>query len=439
MKKIREIVKKNIHPKLWRFLADSYIFIMTNRLYVYYLFYISPKRQEKALKRIRKKDKIKVAFFLIHESVWKYDLVYRLMVEHPKFDPVIFVCPVVNYGKDSMLYEMNKSFTVFKNKGYNVLRTFDDITGKYLDIQKEYAPDIIFYTNPYNGLIDKRYYIYKFPTTLICYVPYAIMTTKYDSFFNLDFHNIVWKIFSETPLHHKILTEKQKIKARNSIVTGFPGFDQLLINKKPDDKVWKSTSENLKRVIWAPHHLMKELNKVSNFLEYYDYFLELANRYQDKLQIAFKPHPLLRLKLEKDPDWGKKKTDAYFEKWDILANGQLENGNYDDLFLTSDALIHDCGSFMAEYLVTGKPTLFMVRNEAVMEEWNEFGQKVVSLHYQSRNFQEVDDFIMDVVLSEKDWMKEDRKTFVREFLIQNPKSTASENILRYLEGQIFKY
>jgi hypothetical protein len=48
------------------------------------------------------------------------------------------------------------------------------------------------------GSSDYRYYIKQFSDTLTGYVPYAIMTTKYELFYNMDFHNLVWKIFSET-------------------------------------------------------------------------------------------------------------------------------------------------------------------------------------------------------------------------------------------------
>ena len=41
---------------------------------------------------------------------------------------------------------------------------------------------------------------------------------------------------------------------------------------------------------------------------------------------------------------------------------------YVELFKSSDALIHDCGSFMAEYLVTNKPVLFLEKNNYKIEE-----------------------------------------------------------------------
>jgi hypothetical protein len=438
MTELKLTIKKFVPEKIWISLIRIYNFLKLRDLYNAYLIKKAPQRHQKALEKIRKKDIIKVAFFLTHESVWKYDVLFDLMLRHSKFEPVVFVCPVVDYGPENMLIEMNKAFKAFKNKGYNVVKTYDNETGTYLDIRKTFSPDIIFYTNPYESLQDYRYYIKYFPDTLTCYVPYAIMTVNYGFIYDLDFHNLVWKIFSETPVHKEIVSNLQRNKGQNSIVTGYPGFDELLINKTINETVWKNKNAALKKIIWAPHHSMTELNKVSNFLEYYDFFLELAVNYKDKLQIAFKPHHLLRVKLESDSYWGKEKTDVYFKKWESLENGQLEDGDYTALFLTSDALIHDCGSFMAEYLVTGKPSLFMVRDETIMQYWNTFGEKAIAAHYQSRNKEQVIDFIENVVLNENDWMKEQRDNFVQDTLIPKNKRTASENILAYLESQIFQ-
>jgi hypothetical protein len=437
MQELKLIIKRFIPEKIWISFIRVYNFLKLRDLYDLYLIKKAPGRHQKALEIVRKKKNIRVAFFLTHESVWKYDVLFDLMLSHPKFEPMLFVCPVVDYGMENMLIEMDKTFNAFKKKGYNTVKTYDNESGKYLDIKKTFSPDIIFYTNPYQALQYYRFYIKQFPNTLTCYVPYAIMTVNYDFIYNLDFHNLVWKIFSETLIHKEIALQKQKNKGQNSVVMGYPGFDRLLINKNPNRDVWKNKNDALKKIIWAPHHSMTELNKVSNFLEYFDFFLEMADNYKDKLQIAFKPHHLLRVKLESDSYWGKERTDIYYNKWESLENGQFEGGGYIDLFLTSDALIHDCGSFMGEYLITGKPSLFMVRDESIMEYWNTFGEKALAVHYQSRNKKQVIDFIENIVLNENDSMKEERNNFVQNNLIPKNNQTASENILKYLEGQIF--
>ena len=430
-------IKTYVPEIIWISLINTYNFIGLRKLYAFYLIKKAPKRHRKALEIVRKKESVKVAFFLNHESVWKYEVLYDLMVKHPRFEPKIFVCPVVNFGMENMLFEMDKAFYAFNNKGYNVIKTYSKETGEYLDVKNTFSPDLVFFTNPYEALQDYRYYIKQFAKNLTCYVPYSISTANYEFAYNLDFHSLVWKIFSETSFHKEIASHNKISKGKNTVITGYPGFDPLLINKKPKE-VWKNKNPALKKIIWTPHHLMNELSKVSNFLEYYDFFLELAATYKDKIQITFNPHPLLRVKLENDPNWGKEKTDIYYNKWVNLENGQFGKGYYIDLFLTSDALIHDSGSFMAEYLFTGKPSLFMVRDESIMDYWNFFGEKSLAVHYQSRNQKQVIDFIENVVLNENDSMKEERNAFVKNTLLPENNLTASENILNYLENEIFR-
>jgi hypothetical protein len=55
------------------------------------------------------------------------------------------------------------------------------------------------------------------------------MTTKYELFYNTDFHNLVWKIFSETSLHQQIAMDRQLNKGINNVVTGYPGFDPIFV------------------------------------------------------------------------------------------------------------------------------------------------------------------------------------------------------------------
>lgn len=438
--KIQELklaIKRYIPKKIWISLIEVYNFVGIREWSTFYLIIKAPKRHQKALELVRKKQSVKVAFFLTHESVWKYSVLYDLMLHHPKFEPELFVCPVVNFGKENMIFEMDKTYNGFKNNGYKVIKTYNTETREYLNIKNTFSPDLVFFTNPHEALQDYRYYINQFANTLTCYVPYGVSAINYELDHILGFHNLVWKIFTETSIHKEIAVQKQRNKGRNRVVTGYPGLDPLLICKAPKE-VWKNKNPALKRIIWTPHHLMHELNKGSNFLEYYDIFLELAATYKDKIQITFNPHPLLRIKLEKDPNWGKEKTDTYFNKWINLENGQYGNGSYTDFFLTSDALIHDSISFMSEYLITGKPYLFMIRNESIMDYWNNYGEKVLAVHYQSRNKKQLIDFIENVVLNENDWMKTERDNFLQNTLLQKNGLTASENILNYLENELFK-
>ena len=136
---LKLIIKSYIPETIWISLIKIYNFMGLSELYVFYLFRNAPKRHRRALELVRKKENVKVAFFLNHESVWKYEVLYDLMVKHPRFEPKIFVCPVVNFGTENMLFEMDKAFEAFKNKGYNVVKTYNNDTAEYLDVKKTFS------------------------------------------------------------------------------------------------------------------------------------------------------------------------------------------------------------------------------------------------------------------------------------------------------------
>lgn len=402
---------------------------LIKRLRYKYLIKILPFRYRRIIKKLRYEDKIKVAFFAVHSSVWKYDYLYQLMVENPRFEPVIVVCPVVNFGMENMLNEMDKCHNMFKVKGYNVVRTYDKETDSYLDVRKEINPHIIFYTNPYQGLIDDRYYVTQFLDKLTCYVSYNFgNSNNFEMFHNQKLHNLVWRLYAETE-EHKLYSQKYAgNKGKNIEVTGYPGIDKFIDRSYQYEDMWKIKDSSVKRIIWAPHHTIKENEVVyySCFLKYYQFMFDVAEKYKDKIQIAFKPHPLLRVKL--NSYWGKEETDKYYEKWDALPNCMFVDSDYVDLFLSSDAMIHDCGSFITEYLYTLSPVMRTDNDIEPSTEFNDFALECLSLHYHAKSEEEVEQFIINVINGE-DKLKKKRMDFYNTKLMPPHKQLASENIL----------
>jgi len=393
-----------------------------------------------ALALVQKKDKIKVAFLLIHESVWKYEEVYKLMINSNRFEPVVFVCPYTAFSKEIMLREIHRTYDSFKSKGYNVVKTLDESKGKWLDLKKIYRPDLVFFTNPGN-LTRPEYSITNYQNCLTCYVPYGFKNSYlYQSHFNSTMQNFVWKFFLETEIHKKLSKQYARNKSYNTIVTGFPGMDKFLQeNYKPKD-VWKIKDNKIKRIIWAPHHTIKGQGATldySNFLEYADFMIEITKKYNNLIQIAFKPHPVLRAKLSKDEVWGKTKTDRYYSKWSEIDNGQLQEGEYVDLFKTSDGMIHDSSSFVIEYLYTGKPVMFLFENDNIVDKFNEVGKLAFKSLYHGKSFEDVDKFINNVILNGMDTRYSDRIKIYNSIIKPPNNITASENIVNYLESVIF--
>ncbi len=378
--------------------------------------------------RLRNIDIYTVAFFAIHASVWKYDYLYRLMEKHPKFNPIIVICPVVNFGFDNMLQVMEKCYERFSSD-YNCIKAYDKESHSYIDVRESINPDIIFYTNPYKGLIDDRYYIDKFRDKLTCYVSYNFGNScLYTMFHNLELHNLVWRLYAETEKHKQYSQIYAYNKGINVKVTGYPGIDKFIDKSHKPKDTWKIKDLSLKRIIWAPHHTFSEDEVVyySCFLQYHQFMLDLASKYEGKIQLAFKPHPLLRVKLNKY--WGKDRTDRYYDAWANLSNGVLEESDYVDLFLTSDAMIHDCGSFITEYLYTLKPVMRTDNEIDPSNEFNDFALECLSLHYHAKSTNDIELFVTNLI-DGIDPLKEQRISFYKKNLLPPNGQLASQNIM----------
>ncbi|HPX76341.1 MAG TPA: CDP-glycerol glycerophosphotransferase family protein [Bacteroidales bacterium] len=404
-------------------------------------FYYHQAKYKKIVAKKGKKERLKVAFFAFQDSIWKYDSLYKKLENHPKFDPVIVVIPYVTYGHESMLAEMNKTTKALANKGYKVIKSYNENTKKFMSVKKEIDPDLIFFTTPFR-LTSPEYQISNYLDRLTAYVPYGFMTIKMkEDQYNQMFHNLVWRCYYETPIHKEMAKNVSHIKAKNVVVTGYPPVDTYLNTSYKPKEVWKNLDTRVKRIIWAPHHTLKaniSMSNYSNFLTYSEFFFELIEKLNHKIQVAFKPHPILKLKLYKHPEWGKERTDKYYLRWATTPNCQLEEGDYDDLFLTSDALIHDSISFISEYCLTGKPMLFTVSDNKVTELFNTFGSKAFQLSYMAYNEVDIVQFVENVVLNGNDSRKNERLTFVNDILKPPNNQTAVNNIINDLIENIWQ-
>lgn len=396
------------------------------------------RNYSKIIEVLKKKNKIKVAFFLIHDSVWKYDLLFKLFQENSRYEPFVVICPYIVYGEERMIEDLKKSEDFVKSKEYPYYITYNFKTKKWLDVNKELSPDIIFYTNPHQGLTKEEYYINNYFYSLNCYVPYAFMSPgdyQTQGQYNQKIHNLSWKLFYETSYHKKIAIKNSYIKGKNVEILGYPGLDPLIDNKIPLD-VWKIKNKKIKRIIWAPHHFIDSGNFCSNFLEYADFIISFLMDNKDRIQIAFKPHPILKSKLYEHLDWGKDRTDKYYNIWNEIENGQLEEGEYIDLFKTSDAIIHDSGSFISEYLVLNKPSIFMVRNNNVLNSFNLYGSKALENYYLSYSHKDLISILEEVIFKGNDYLKENRTKFINKLLLPPNNSLASNNIFNLINSVI---
>lgn len=429
MGKIRTFVGKTIPTPLKNILKEWY---WRNKVH-----YIKLPYEKKAICALKGKKKIRVVFLALYKAVWKYDSLYQLMKADERFDPIVLVCPIVNYGVKHMLEQMEISFKHYKSLGYNVISSYNKDSDTYIDLEKDLQPDILFYTNPYKGLIDNRYYIDRFPNILTCYVPYGFNPVKFEWTYNLNFHNLLWRFFCETQITKEMIDKGSFTHGINCVVVGYPLYEKFCKEPIKNFGLWKEQEQKKKKIIWAPHHSLEDCGglQLSTFLSYYKFFFELAQKYFNDIQIVFKPHPLLKEKLYQHPDWGKEKTDTYYKEWDSHPNTQLFEDDYIDLFKTSDAIIHDCGSFTTEYLYTQKPCMYLT-NGHNLEQYNELGKQAFNCYYHGNNASDIISFIEKVIIKGEDTQIDARKDFFIRNLLPPNGLTAAENIINEIKKQI---
>lgn len=359
--------------------------------------YISRFHHHIEVKRIRKKaasgGKIKVVFLLMDIPLWKTDSLYKRMVDDPLYDPLILAIPRTDTTEVN--HQVDEVYDHFKNLGYKIVNSFDSKTQTWLDLEKDIKPDIIFITNPHK-LTLPQYYIKSFLNKLTCYVPYFEQTCDdYSTHFNNETVNRCWCVFQINELHRQISKKHSFVLGRNVIVTGYPAMEPFYSGEYITSNVWRNNGK--KKIIIAPHHSIENSTKLSNatFLTNADYFVELAKLYKTDVDFAFKPHPLLKQKLYEHKEWGKIRTDKYWNFWQNSENTQLESGPYIDLFIGSDAMIHDCTSFIIEYLYVKKPVLYL--NNTIRSGLNEYGQMGFDAVLKVESSADIDSFINNVI------------------------------------------
>jgi CDP-glycerol glycerophosphotransferase (TagB/SpsB family) len=394
------------------------------------------RQQQQTIALLKQKERITVAFFLQSPTTWKYAKLYTLLARSARFRPVVVICPYnvhLNYSADECLRVMQYAETFAQQQGYDYISTYDSTNKKWINIRKKLNPDIVLFTKPYKDT-HPNYYIYKFRDKITCYTSYGfICLNVYRLFYNLPSHNLLYHFFVETDFQKQFAQQYSLIKGENAVVTGFLGTEPLIDGHTPTS-VWKPQPTPKKRIIWAPHHTLDYMFNFSNFLIYNELMIELAKKYEDSVQFVFKPHPVLKFKLINL--WGAQKTEEYYNHWQQMPNTQIEESYYIDLFLTSDAMIHDCASFTAEYLYTLKPVCFTIRDEKMKQQWNPFGMQALDLHYHAHNAEEIERFIQGVVLGDNDPMYNERKTFYDNHLYPKDGIMPSEKIMKILETEL---
>lgn len=383
------------------------------------------KKQKEIHKIFQENGKIKVAFIVVFSSVFPTKSVFEKMIGDDVFDPYIIVAPNISRSYKYQIDTLNEAVEFFSQKyADRVISGYDRERDEYLDLASDY--NVIFFANPYKHMVhpyhELEYFLDKNVLTLYANYGFAALSF-WNEIIAKDFSNYIWKLCVETKSNYEYLCEHQIIKGKNGIVTGYLKMDKLAEQVEMPRK--------RKMILICPHHTVwgwKTLN-ISNFLKYADFFVELPKKYPD-VDFVFRPHPLLFDNLKAYSVWTQQQIDEYLAK--MLENKNIvydTEGDYFERFTNSDAMIHDCGSFIGEYLYTGKPCCYMMKSEEeTARNLLPLGQACMENYYHAFSENDICDFIENVVLKGVDPKKQQRLDFSENVLKVNYPYTAEKLI-----------
>ncbi|MBR4152856.1 MAG: CDP-glycerol glycerophosphotransferase family protein [Selenomonadaceae bacterium] len=328
---------------------------------------------KKSVELIRRKDKIKVGFVLYDSSMWSGDDLYNYFAADEKFEPTIFLCLRNDKPKAEIIEkEFCHGVDQFKSRGLNVVAVND----KNFSVPEQ---DLLIFLAPYFEPLPLSLRLENISAkTLVMYVPYAISITKFNLYIQPIF-NVVWKAFFTSTMELEDYKERVLTGMPNGLFSGYPKMDIFFKDNADFRFNWKTTQPDAKKIIWAPHWSINDGVNIATFQWNYKFLYLFASEHPE-ISWVVKPHPNLFFSAVKSGLFRTTKDfEAYLQAWNDLPNAQVYTGAYyQDIFATSDGMIHDCSSFVAEYQYVDKPMIYLTRST---QNFYNLGEEILRASY----------------------------------------------------------
>lgn len=374
------------------------------------------KRVLKKLKKEVNYRKIRVLFYVCENSKWASQELYNLLDKDEHFEPIIVV-GLLNFvvtGRDKTRNNLEENYQFFKSRGMNVEY---GIRNSEIIPLEEFKPDIVFYEQQWAlPKSHKPYNVSKYALTAYSY--YSLPLFNYTGDYNKRFHKNIFKVFADSEENLKRYEKYEGGKLNNYVVTGYSKLDVYADNNPIDEaKIWKNPDGF--KIIYAPHHSFADKGiDVATFHKNGQLILDLAKQ-NPQTTWVFKPHPAFKLEILKNNIMSEEELNNYFAEWENVGKVYTQ-GDYFDIFKSSDLMITDCCSFLAEYLPTGKPVIRPLRDGNI--RLNSLGEKVVEGYYQTNGNEELEKIFKQLVIDKNDPKKEIRLNSIKNVYNKNEKS-----------------
>ncbi len=361
-------------------------FLDINYEYFYRLAWAASKDEYNALleqifkvsmQKIRRKDKIKIGFTMVEAAHWCGKDLYDLFANDERFETSVFLCRDFSKPANAVV---KKDFwhgvEQLESHGIKVIAV-DDRNAAIP------AQDVLIYLSPYVKRFSKFFQFSNVtPKTLVVHIPYGFDSSYHIKvFYSGIIFLTLWKVFFSSLITFDIYKKKCVIGAPRGLYSGYPRMDVFFKSNTKFHFDWKMARPDAKKIIWAPHHSIvgDDSIRYATFHWNYKFMYEFAKAHPE-ISWVVKPHPWLLYTAVREKVFPSTNAlQKYLQRWNELPNAMVYTGAYyQEIFATSDGMIHDCGSFTAEYQFVDKPMIYLTRDT---QKFNELGEEILKVSY----------------------------------------------------------
>ena len=367
--------------------------------------------QSKVIDSLQPNEAIRVVFILQHSSIWSaWRSVWLAAEKDPRFSPQIVLSPFVHpFSSEVLAYDDIRELLIAENVPFT--------TSQYFDL-KVVKPHVVFLQNPYEETRPKHLRVNSLMRSgaKIAYIPYGLemgggawnMTAQFDS----ELHRVAWRIFARSPRHKNMFARHCAAGNDHVAVTGHPKFDATVVADDALCEDYLLQAGGRKILLWTPHFSVGSPATWSTYKLYSEYIFSEINR-RDDVFLLLRPHPMFFKAMIQHGVWDESGEKDFRENIESSKKMTIDEGpDHNISFSVSDALMTDVGSFMLEYLPSGKPLLYLNHPDGL--GMNDDGDLVRWLYSASSN-DEINEFI-DMVSANEDPLKVERQAILPEFL-----------------------
>jgi hypothetical protein len=306
-------------------------------------------------------SKLKIVFFAQEYSVWpSLQSFYDACNKDERFIAQLIYIPFGHQNYNEGHQVPHEEMGPYWKTGYPIMPY------TMYDLSKE-SPDIAVFVKPYD-LIPMQFYIYDIDKVVrrCVYIRYGfeIAAWNLDYHFKLPLQNMAWKFIVYGDMVKELAKKVCYNQRKNVVAWGHPRADyysNLEENRDNIPEEWKIKINGRKTVLWNTQHTLKEGPGAGTFFIWKEEVFSYFENHSDMV-LLWRPHPLMFGALVNGGLMTESDLNNLIEAVEKKNNVILDRSpDYRNSFFASDAIITDGTAFLIEYLYTGRPLIFTIK------------------------------------------------------------------------------